>query len=393
MKIYEIGTGYTPIPATMGAATEIVVEGLTRSLITKGIDAKIVDIASDDRTSTDLPIIEVPVPKKFRSTDVQLGLMHKLKRVVYSIALARKLKKIVLTSKKKVVLHFHNQYNLFFFAKLTPQCIRSKCYIIYTNHSYVWHGEWSEIEKTVHKRYFQEIICMKYADKVFVLNEIALKNIEQHIGIPSIKLCLIDNGVNTEVYHPVQDPEKIKKEAWINGEKIFIEVGSVCDRKNQLGALKLLTPLMKKDPTIVFAYAGGIISPEYQNSITEYANKNGLERQVIYAGELQPGESLNEFYNLAEAMVFPSKAEGFSLVILEAMSAGVPVIINEDLEFKLSDQCLKFKDQDSFEKVIEEKIFDRENHEALKKQVRESIIQNYSWDVIAKEYLKEIREN
>ena len=26
MKIYEIGTGYTPIPARMGAATEIVVE-------------------------------------------------------------------------------------------------------------------------------------------------------------------------------------------------------------------------------------------------------------------------------------------------------------------------------------------------------------------------------
>ena len=33
MKIYEIGTGYTSIPAKMGAATEIVVEELTKSFI------------------------------------------------------------------------------------------------------------------------------------------------------------------------------------------------------------------------------------------------------------------------------------------------------------------------------------------------------------------------
>ena len=38
MKVYEIGTGYTPIPANIGAATEIVVEELTKSMMKKGID-------------------------------------------------------------------------------------------------------------------------------------------------------------------------------------------------------------------------------------------------------------------------------------------------------------------------------------------------------------------
>ena len=44
MKIYEIGTGYTPIPAQMGAATEIVVEELTRAMINNGEFAEIIDI-------------------------------------------------------------------------------------------------------------------------------------------------------------------------------------------------------------------------------------------------------------------------------------------------------------------------------------------------------------
>ena len=48
MKVFEIGTGYTPIPATMGAATEIVVEELTKSFMKKGYDVCIVDIKSDN---------------------------------------------------------------------------------------------------------------------------------------------------------------------------------------------------------------------------------------------------------------------------------------------------------------------------------------------------------
>ena len=56
MKIYEIGTGYTPIPAQMGAATEIVVEDLTHSFIKSGIDAEIIDIKAQQRAATNLPI-------------------------------------------------------------------------------------------------------------------------------------------------------------------------------------------------------------------------------------------------------------------------------------------------------------------------------------------------
>jgi len=36
MRIFEIGTGYTSIPADKGAATEIVVDNLSHSLINLG---------------------------------------------------------------------------------------------------------------------------------------------------------------------------------------------------------------------------------------------------------------------------------------------------------------------------------------------------------------------
>ena len=46
---------------------------------------------------------------------------------------AKKLKKILKENNEKVVLHFHNQYNMFFFLKLTSKKLREKATLAYTN--------------------------------------------------------------------------------------------------------------------------------------------------------------------------------------------------------------------------------------------------------------------
>lgn len=390
MKIYEIGTGYTPIPATMGAATEIVVEELTKSLLKNENDVEIIDIKASNRKKNNLPIREVNVPKKFSGTDVSLGLMHKLKRVVYSISLANTLKHIIRDSNEKIVLHFHNQYNMFFFMKIVPKKLRNKCFIAYTNHSYIWHGDWNDIENTVKKRYFQEIECMKQADMVYVLNEKTVETLIKHLGIAKSKIKLIDNGVNTTVYAPLSDHEKqiIREKLGGNDSTYFIQVGSVCDRKNQLGALRLLLPFLKESEKREFLYAGGIIDEQYQAEIVDFAKVNGVTNQVKYLGEVQPGKTLNEYYNSASAMIFPSKSEGFSLVIIEAMAAGVPVIINEKLQFKLAEECLRYTDEGTFNDIIETEILDPNKLKELSEKARNAVLLHYSWDKISEDYYK-----
>ena len=390
MKIYEIGTGYTPIPAKLGAATEIVVEELTKSLLKTGKDVSIIDIKAADRRENALPIIEVPVPSKCTGTDVKLGVLHKLKRVVYSVSLASTMKKLIKGSKEKVVLHFHNQYNMFFFLKLTSKKMREKCFIAYTNHSYIWHGAWENIKAKVISRYFQEIASMKNADMIYVLNEHTIDTLVNHIGIDRKKIKLVDNGVNTEVYRPLskEDKAQFKEKLGLAGKKVYLQIGSVCDRKNQLGALKLLRPLLTENKNTVFAYVGGIISEEYQEEIMRYTTNNGLQNQVIYMGEFTPGKLLNKYYNLADVMVFPSKSEGFSLVIIEAMSAGVPVIVNKDLQFRLSDECLKYIDEKDFIEIFKHEILDEKKQYEMSQHVREAVIRNYSWDKIANDYVE-----
>lgn len=385
MKIYEIGTGYTPIPAKISAATEIVVEELTKAMQKQGLPVEIVDIASESRGQTQLPIREVPVPKQFSGTDVQLGIMHKLKRVVYSVALAGELKKILRTAEEKVVLHFHNQYNLFFFLQLTPAKLREKCLIAYTNHSGIWRLDWAQIEGTIRKRYFQEAACMKKANLVFLLNEETKRNVMEHLGVSQERIVLIGNGVNTDVYCPLPAEEKaaVKEKFGLSGCRVILQVGSVYENKGQLRAVQYLLPLLKANPDVVYAYAGGIVDEEYQKQISLFAQENGLTGQVRYLGMVSPGGELNELYNTANVTILPSRYEAFGLVAIESLSAGVPVLVDRMGPIRFGGGSVRY-DPECFEETAGYLVYNVESE--LCEAARRNAVKHFSWEKIAADY-------
>ncbi len=387
MKIYEIGTGYTSIPAQMGAATEIVVEELTRSFLKLNKNVKIIDVADDNRAETDLPIIEVKVPTVFTKADLSLGIMHKLKRVVYSVALSQKLKRILKNTNEETLLHFHNQYNMFFFLKLVPEKYKKKATVAYTNHNGYWTLPWQEVESIMKKRYFQEIECMKKADIIFVLNEQTKQNAIRYLNIDENRIIRINNGVNTEVYKPLTESEinRVKEKYDFNNEKVILQVGSVCENKGQKRIIEALTPLLKGSENLVYAYVGGLVELDYQQEIERYIEENDLVGKVVYLWMVKPGEELNELYNMADLTVFASNYEGFPLVIPESLSSGTPVIISLDRALDMGDGSVDCKYGDMCE--IVEKVI---NHpEAIRKislEARKSALSNYTWDKIAEEH-------
>lgn len=388
MKIYEIGTGYTSIPAKISAATEIIIEQLTYAMIENGEDVTIIDIEDKNRKSNSLPITEIKVPLFSDKTDTSLGIVHKIKRVLYSIAVVKKLKNILKNSKEKIFLHFHNQYNMFFFLKLTSAKEREKCICAYTNHSGIWTLDWNESKDIINKRYFQEAECMKKADYLFVLNNKTKENAINHLGVNKDKIFLISHGVNTDIYKPlsVEEIEKTKSEINLSNKKIILQIGSVNENKGQKRALQMLLPLLKERQDLVYAYAGGIVDENYQNEILKFAKVNKIENQVKYFGMIPPGEELNRIYNIAEATIVPSKFESFCLVVIESFSAGVPVLLDENSSFSFSESALLYT-ADNFEQVIKDNILDnKEQQIKLKKEVRENALNNYNWNAIAKQY-------
>lgn len=388
MKIYEIGTGYTSIPAQVAAATESVVEELTKAYIEMNQSVEIIDISADNRTPNNLPITEVRVPSVFRKSDVSLGIIHKVKRVVYSVALAFKLKKILKSEKEKCVLHFHNQYNMFFFTKLVSERLRSKAVTAYTNHNGLWSLPWEDIKETMHKRYFQEISAMKNADLVFVLNKNTKENIAAHLGIEQSRIVEIYNGVNTDVYCPLTETEieNIKSKNNLSGKTVILQVGSVYENKGQARVTEMLAPVLKKNNNLIYAYAGGVVSEEYHEQVKQTAESLGVSQQVVYLGTASPGGEMNALYNMADATVFASEYEGFPLVCIESIARGVPVLLCSDLPVDIGEGIININSKNAEEVITETVINHSERYMEICRKARENAAENYSWHKIAEKY-------
>jgi glycosyltransferase involved in cell wall biosynthesis len=176
---------------------------------------------------------------------------------------------------------------------------------------------------------------------------------------------------------------------------MFFQAGSVCPRKNQLTAIKMLTPIMRKDRNVVFAYAGGIIDAEYKIEIDQYIQAQNIADQVKYVGELRPGETLNQYYASADAFIFPSTAEAFGLVIIESMAAGTPVLADRngilELINVLKNEILLYDTNESFAELIYDKIFDTAEREKLSAASRTAVEGKYSWNAVARTYVREMQ--
>jgi glycosyltransferase involved in cell wall biosynthesis len=111
---------------------------------------------------------------------------------------------------------------------------------------------------------------------------------------------------------------------------------------------------------------------------------------VKFAGLLSERERLHAL-EAATIVVVPSPFESLSLLALEAMAVGTPVLCNGRSEV-LVDHCLKsnaglyYTDRDEFVEGAKLMLADERLRRALGRNGREYVKRNYRWDVIMSKY-------
>lgn len=149
-------------------------------------------------------------------------------------------------------------------------------------------------------------------------------------------LCLPKEQV--EVLSPMLDPvftaagdevgdARTRRQLGIGGS-YFLAVGSLEPRKN-LGRLLHAwqsLPVSARGPhqLVVLAIAGW-----RQDAIRQQLRELSSQETLMLLESPLAGEDLAALYRGAEALVFPSLAEGFGLPIAEAMACGTPVITSD----------------------------------------------------------------
>ncbi|MFA7244571.1 MAG: glycosyltransferase family 4 protein [Candidatus Magasanikbacteria bacterium] len=113
----------------------------------------------------------------------------------------------------------------------------------------------------------------------------------------------------------------------------------------------------------------------------------GLEKNTFFVGKVS-NEELPLYYNLADLFVLPSinSAEAFGVVLLEAMSSGVPVIASDlpgvRTVAKDGGEVFKVKDYQELTSLIFEYFSQPKDIPIWKNQVREVVLKKYAWSKI-----------
>jgi glycosyltransferase involved in cell wall biosynthesis len=227
-------------------------------------------------------------------------------RMSNSLRLARRLRAYI-SSESPDVVHLHST---FAGAVLRPMLLslRTNARIIYCPHGWAFDRRTSGYvqygAKWVERRLAplcDAIVCISHHEV----------RAARSSGIAANKLALVRNGVPVSAPAPSITPSSVE---WPPGKLRILFVGRF-DR--QKGVDVLLRAMAELTESAFASIIGGAVVGD--------SSIDSVPQNVRVYGWLSPGH-LEAFYESADVVVIPSRWEGFGLVAVEAMRAGLPVI-------------------------------------------------------------------
>jgi glycosyltransferase involved in cell wall biosynthesis len=214
-----------------------------------------------------------------------------------------------------------------FFHQLPAARTALRCVTIH-DLSFIRHPE-THTRQTVQSQTRLVRHAVKHADALVAVSEFCKRELLELAGADERKIHVVPNGVNVDDFvAPLAESAiaAVKETYGINGDHI-IYLGTIEGRKNialLLDAYATFSARNKSAPLLVLAGKVGWRS----EAILEAINRFGPSGGVLQLGHI-PRHDAIVLLRSARACVYPSIYEGFGLPALEAMAAGVPLIVSD----------------------------------------------------------------
>ena len=138
------------------------------------------------------------------------------------------------------------------------------------------------------------------------------------------KLAEIPNGVDTEVFRPRSVNCRELNLPELEGKKIILFCGNTLPVK-RLDLLLAAIKILNDNSMALLVVGDGYHLEKYR----QMAMDLGISAQTRFVGHCGDRQKIARYYNLADCLVVPSDYESFSLVAVEAMACGVPVVASD----------------------------------------------------------------
>ncbi len=178
------------------------------------------------------------------------------------------------------------------------------------------------------------------------------------------------------------------------GDDLYLlYIGVLEDRRNSLFLLDVLRRVTDTLPRVKLVVVGRG-KEEYAALFHQKVEASGLAPHVLYRESLPQGE-LAHLYRAADLFVLPTKYEIFGMVIMEAMSFGVPVVSSLNggsgtvIEDGVNGRIVQTFDVDDWVDAICQMLQDKEKRTAMGQAALATGAEKFSWDAIALQMAEE----
>jgi glycosyltransferase involved in cell wall biosynthesis len=147
----------------------------------------------------------------------------------------------------------------------------------------------------------------------------------ERLKIPPSRVFLMPNGVNTDFFTPAAPREKLRLREALGlplHQPILGFIGRSSAQKDPLTLYRAFVRAAKEKPISLFHVGQGNLDAELDLLV----ERQGLSARVFR----RPYMSVPlDFYRAVDGFILTSQYEGFSLAVLEALSANLPMIVSE----------------------------------------------------------------
>lgn len=231
------------------------------------------------------------------------------------LSILRKIK-LILKEEHPDILHPH-QYTPYFYT--VASCFSLKRpQIVFTEHGRFFPDKLSS------KRVIFNQIAKFFTDAIIGVCEFSKEALVKYEKFPKDKIEVIYNGIKIEEFLKETDVESKRKSLGLSpSDKIIGTVGRLCLEKNHRMLIQAFGEVRKKIKEVKLLIIGdGELRPELE----AFSRKMYLANDILFLGE---HPDVAELMKIFDVFALSSDSEAASLVLLEAMASGLPVVATD----------------------------------------------------------------
>lgn len=176
--------------------------------------------------------------------------------------------------------------------------------------------------------------------KQVTISEMRRQELADLLAINKEDIAVVPNGMDIARFHKLEEQTRdyVNQLDLLSAAPLLLLPVRITPRKNIELAVRLCASLRQHFPQTKLVVTGplGPHNPDnskYFRKLDALRRELGLEDVVHFLAELTtgfiPDEVISDFYHLADALILPSREEGFGIPVLEAALAGLPVFCSD----------------------------------------------------------------